>query len=86
MRLQALVGPPMLTLSLLRAFALRVLKELLSMSLCLMDPLRSSYIKETLQVLIIIWGGKHYTRLQLALHEAWSTCIEVATHEFCILT
>ena len=48
--------------------------------------LEKFYIKEILQVLIIIWGGKHYTRLQLALHEAWSTCIEVATHEFCILT
>ena len=58
------------TLSLLRAFALRDLKELLSMSLCLMDLLRSSYIKEILQVLIVNWGGKHYTRFLLALHEA----------------
>ena len=46
MRLQALVGPPMSTLSLLWAFALRDLKELSSMSLCLTDLLTSSYIKE----------------------------------------
>ncbi|KAB1205559.1 hypothetical protein CJ030_MR7G000896 [Morella rubra] len=32
------------------------------------------------------WSGKCYTTLQLELLEVWSTCIEVATHESCILT
>jgi hypothetical protein len=53
----------------LKGFCYRVLKELSSMSFCLTDLLRSSYIKETPQMLIITWGGKHYTRLQLALLE-----------------